>query len=119
MLKASGGALFGRCPRISCCGHKLLPIGLSDEYGVAKIHRYCCCCGETFREWSSTTDGCAWGTSFAHLLLLTYGKEMLEYLKGAESEGKYEIEVKPQIFGFEIHPDATINYPLSKKTGWK
>jgi len=69
-------AVFGRCPRTSCGGNRLLPIGRSDEIGVGTAMRYCCCCGEAFALWDSGADGAAWGTSFAHLLLLSYGTEL-------------------------------------------
>ena len=112
--------LFGRCPRLNCSGQSLLPCGLSDEYGKGKICRYCCACGEVFHEWSCVVDGCAWGTSFCHLLLLTYGNEIFPHLNtaynscGKDSSTRNElISVVPQIFGFRLHANAVIRYPLT------
>ena len=39
-------------------------------------HRYCPSCGEVWTSWDSKTDGCGWGPSFCHLLLLVFGDQV-------------------------------------------
>jgi Casein kinase II regulatory subunit len=90
--------IFGQCPRRSCQGTAWLPHGARNDpaivckFGQAstsshalaapvlpvdyRCHRYCPSCRETFYCWDSVTDGCAWGTSFAMLFLLTFGDEL-------------------------------------------
>eukprot|EP00815_Leptocylindrus_aporus_P006081 CAMPEP_0116056934 /NCGR_PEP_ID=MMETSP0322-20121206/4312_1 /TAXON_ID=163516 /ORGANISM="Leptocylindrus danicus var. apora, Strain B651" /LENGTH=419 /DNA_ID=CAMNT_0003540851 /DNA_START=143 /DNA_END=1402 /DNA_ORIENTATION=+ len=110
----SGGALFGKCPRISCFGQRLLPCGQSEKFGVGSSMRYCCCCGEIFHQWDvEQVDGCAWA-GFCHLMLLTYGKELFPELRPDSIADKYKnIRTRPvpQIFGFNIHENATARYP--------
>lgn len=110
----SGGPLFGKCPRISCCGQRLLPCGQSEQFGVGSSMRYCCCCGEIFHQWDvEQVDGCAWA-GFCHLMLLTYGKELFPELRPDSIADKYKnIRTRPvpQIFGFDIHENATASYP--------
>jgi Casein kinase II regulatory subunit len=90
--------IFGQCPRRSCQGTTWLPHGLRNDPTIAckfaqastnsralaapvlpvdyRCHRYCPSCRESFYCWDSVTDGCAWGTSFAMLFLLTFGDEL-------------------------------------------
>jgi casein kinase II subunit beta len=99
--------IFGRCPRVACRGMPLLPFGDFDNFQVhggtrdARAKRYCASCGEGFYHWDSKVDGCAWGTSFCHLFLLTCGDEVF-------SEWRHTLRpsetVVPRIFGFELHP---------------
>lgn len=116
----SDAALFGRCPRVCCGGQCMLPCALSDFYGDGKVMRYCCSCGEIFHQWDSQIDGCAFGTSFTHLFLMTYGEEFFPELvayktsRDANYHGNKEVDSfpTPQIFGFQIHSDAKISYPI-------
>jgi len=77
--------------------------------------------------WESKVDGSAWGPSFCHLFLMTYGKEIFSCLQGdnifaefnksssTRMEGTKERNSDPRpvpkIFGFQIHPAANVRYP--------
>jgi hypothetical protein len=110
LLKPSSvDPIFGRCPRVVCEGMPLLPFGDSDNFQVheggrdTRAKRYCPSCGEGFYHWDSKVDGCAWGTSFCHLFVLTCGDEVFSEWKRLSlrpSSGS----VVPRIFGFELHP---------------
>jgi len=138
VMKRKGNSvepIFGRCPRGCCKGMPLLPCGTSDEYentlsgpNVAtnnkNARRYCCSCGERFYFWESNVDGSAWGTSFCHLFLLTYGDEVFPQL-AAVTKTRFRRSVimentqrndpdypDPTIFGFGVHPMARVQYPM-------
>lgn len=55
--------VYGKCPRVSCHHAKLLPIGLSPNYGEQKVKLYCTCCKEIYDagEGSEKYDGAAFG----------------------------------------------------------
>jgi len=108
---------------------RLLPYGFDDTFGKGGLtKRYCCSCGEIFNLWDSEIDGCAWGPSFCHLYLITYGESFSSALaatkadttKIKENHHKKNCEcktplhrAKPSIFGFDIHREAAIvSYPL-------
>lgn len=66
---------FGKCPRMSCAQHNVLPIGLCDQIKMAKVHIYCPLCQEIYKIDESEKiylDGSFFGTSFPHILLQTY-----------------------------------------------
>lgn len=86
--------------------------------------------------WDSSVDGCAWGTSFCHLLLMVYGKELFPSLVNNVSDvssiqivpislTQYDREnqsrslttpTTPSIFGFRVHPtEAAVRYPICKR----
>lgn len=91
---------FGRCPRSLCQGQAVLPIGLSDITREFSVEVFCPRCHETYHPRSSkhaNLDGAYFGTTFAHLFLLTH-PELVE-LKPAE---KYV----PRIFGFRINESS-------------
>jgi casein kinase II subunit beta len=113
--------VFGRCPRVSCRGTALLPYGSRDDYTsniIAKhnkrCQRYCPCCGEIWNFWESKTDGCAWGPSLCHLLLLTHGSEI--YSTTTTTTTTTNHKSRPMIMGFQIHPATTWGRPLSHQS---
>jgi len=64
---------FGRCPNVPCEGFPLLPVGLSNELGVAPVKVFCPKCQNMYHctgENPSRLDGAYFGTTFPHLLLL-------------------------------------------------
>lgn len=66
---------FGKCPRVSCSRHNVLPIGLCDHVKFAKVHIYCPLCQEIYKiddDEKIYLDGSFFGTSFPHILLQTY-----------------------------------------------
>ncbi len=61
--------------------------------------------------WDSKIDGAAWGSSFAHLFLMSHGSEVFTS-KSLEKSGQVEHELNhsvAKIFGFPIHPAADMN----------
>jgi casein kinase II subunit beta len=111
--------VFGKCPRPSCRGMPMLPHGETSDYGQQQhthhgLHgnannchaqRYCCCCGNVWEHWDSKVDGSAWGPSFCHLYLLTYGKDALGG-RLAHSAVPQNPSTLPTIFGFQVHTAA-------------
>ncbi|CAD25839.1 CASEIN KINASE II BETA 2 SUBUNIT (BETA PRIME) [Encephalitozoon cuniculi GB-M1] len=65
---------YGACPRVGCRSVGVIPIGLSDRPQVSSTKIYCHSCVNVY-EASGTLqllDGCAWGRSFPHFLILTH-----------------------------------------------
>lgn len=68
-------AEFGRCPRVHCQGQAVLPVSLSDVPRNFSVNIYCPCCQDIFYPRStkqSNLDGAYFGTTFAHLFLLSH-----------------------------------------------
>ncbi|KAI5169618.1 casein kinase II subunit beta [Pancytospora epiphaga] len=86
---------YGKCHRIGCCEIPLIPIGLSNEPRKAGTKAYCYNCNNIYEPRGSLKqlDGCAWGTGFAHFLILTYPYHF--------AKKSYETYV-PRIFGFKV-----------------
>jgi casein kinase II subunit beta len=129
---------FGRCPAISCRGSRTVPIGRSDlpggaGGGTAVAHAYCPQCRHVWVNWDwqddPVVDGCAWGTTFGHLLLLVYGTaaassggpppqrdppldesspsiSLPSALSSSSSSSIIEQPYVPRIYGFRLHPSA-------------
>eukprot|EP00547_Thalassionema_nitzschioides_P004016 CAMPEP_0194206632 /NCGR_PEP_ID=MMETSP0156-20130528/5602_1 /TAXON_ID=33649 /ORGANISM="Thalassionema nitzschioides, Strain L26-B" /LENGTH=297 /DNA_ID=CAMNT_0038933195 /DNA_START=622 /DNA_END=1515 /DNA_ORIENTATION=- len=101
--------VFGKCPCPSCRGMPLLPYGGSSEYSTDRsLHaaqRYCYCCGRIWQHWESKVDGSAWGPSFCHLYLLTFGKiiAVSPERRGIMPANPNAI---PTVFGFRVHTSA-------------
>ena len=134
LLHDDKATVFGRCPRVSCRGMPLLPYGsfelpekTTHHHQPQRAQRYCCSCGEVFECWDSQCDGCGWGPSFCHLLLLSYGKQLVEHLQKHQipprnnnnNSGHHRLHpstpsssnnnnnmVTPSVFGFKVHPAA-------------
>jgi len=127
--------IFGKCTRVGCHGMPLLPYGLYEETNYKchfekeeeeeenqkrKAMRYCCSCGEVFYYWKSTVNGCVWGPTFCHLLLMTHGDELFPQIhqdldlrrRRKDFQKDNEVVIAPRIFGFGLHPAAKIRYPL-------
>lgn len=91
-VMALDNTVFGKCPRSTCRGTGLLPYGYSNDYTTdpsvpvvtavmrkehdSCCHRYCPSCGEVWISWDSKADGCAWGPSWCHLFLLSFGTQV-------------------------------------------
>lgn len=95
---------FGKCPRPSCRGMAMLPHGESAP--GRNSQRYCCSCGQVWECWDSMVDGSAWGSSFCHLYLLTYGKGLLGGGDRITPHQQNPTATAPTIFGFYVHPAA-------------
>lgn len=116
---------YGKCPRVACQGMPLLPTGQTEVPSVnhsptitstTRAKRFCACCGEIYCDETSQVDECAWGPSFCHLFLLTYGSDLFhEFLarrRFTESAIVATQEAAPSIFGFRLHPGSKLRtYP--------
>lgn len=68
---------FGRCPRVKCNGHPVLPVGRSDTACHYSVNVYCPVCGDIYAPKSlraASLDGAYFGRTFAHLFLMVYPK---------------------------------------------
>ncbi|ODQ52967.1 casein kinase II beta subunit [Saitoella complicata NRRL Y-17804] len=87
---------FGRCPRVLCSSHPLLPIGTSDLPGQDSVKLYCPRCEDIYTPKSprhGSIDGAYFGTSFPHMLLAQYPQLV------PSGKGRYV----PRIFGFGVN----------------
>eukprot|EP00798_Chlamydomonas_sp_ICE-L_P006869 gene6869-30844_t len=91
---------FGRCPRVLCEGQACLPVGASDVPGQSRVNIYCPDCEEMYYPRSDyhCMDGAYSGTTFPHLLLMTYPKYRPPLCR--------EVPYVPKMFGFRLHPSA-------------
>ena len=100
MLDKYRNCHFGRCPRVGCNGQPCLPVGTSDQPRVSTVKVFCPKCEEIYYPrsyYQGNLDGAFFGTTFPHLLLLTYP---------AFRPAKARPDYTPRIFGFKIHPTA-------------
>jgi casein kinase II subunit beta len=91
---------FGRCPRVFCEGQPCLPVGTSDTPGQSAVKIFCPKCEEIYyprSEYQCSIDGAFFGTTFPHLLLMTYPT-----YRPPKSNEKYV----PRVFGFKLHPSG-------------
>lgn len=88
---------FGRCPRVYCSGQPCLPVGQSDIPRSSTVKIYCPRCEDIYyprSKYQGNIDGAYFGTTFPHLLLMTYGQ-----LKPQKPSQNYV----PRVFGFKLH----------------
>ncbi|KAI5819633.1 casein kinase II beta subunit [Pyronema omphalodes] len=100
---------FGRCPRVFCRSHPLLPIGLSDLPHSKSVKLYCAKCEDVYSPKSSrhaAIDGAYFGTSFPHILFQVYPA-----LIPQKSNERYV----PRVFGFKTHAIAALARWQEKK----
>ncbi len=93
---------FGHCPRVHCHGQNVLPIGLSDQHRNYPVNIYCPKCLQLYYPRSSKQtglDGAFFGTTFAHMLLLSYPDEI-------QTKPTPEDAYTPRIYGFKISKDS-------------
>lgn len=99
---------FGRCPRVCCNGQAMLPIGQSDTLRLHTVKLYCPRCKDIYYpklNRHSQVDGAYFGTTFAHLFLMSYP----EY---APNPPVYCYV--PRVYGFKIHVPEKIEDPLKE-----
>ncbi|KAI5148671.1 casein kinase II subunit beta [Enteropsectra breve] len=90
---------FGGCAKIGCKEYPLIPIGLSNEPRKSNTKLYCHSCESLYEPKNNIKrlDGCAWGSSFAHFLILSF-----PYQFEKVNKDKYV----PKCFGFKVeHSD--------------
>lgn len=93
---------FGKCPRVMCEAHPLLPMGLSDNPNTKAVKLYCGKCEDVYNPKSSrhsAIDGAYFGTSFHNILFQVYPA-----LIPSKSTERYV----PRIYGFKVHAPATL-----------
>ncbi|KAK2591858.1 casein kinase 2 regulatory subunit [Conoideocrella luteorostrata] len=95
-------AEFGKCPRVNCHSHPLLPMGLSDVPNAKPVKLYCARCEDTYNPKSSrhaTIDGAYFGTSFHNIIFQVYPA-----LIPSKSVERYI----PRVYGFKVHSSAAL-----------
>ncbi|KEF52718.1 casein kinase II subunit beta [Exophiala aquamarina CBS 119918] len=93
---------FGRCPRVLCDSHPLLPFGPSDNPGLKSVKLFCAKCEDIYNPKSSrhaAIDGAYFGSSFHNILFQVYPA-----LVPVKSRRRYE----PKVFGFRMHAAAAL-----------
>jgi casein kinase II subunit beta len=93
---------FGKCPRVMCNSHPLLPMGLSDVPNFKPVKLYCGRCEDAYNPKSSrhaSIDGAYFGTSFHNILFQVYPA-----LIPAKSAERYV----PRVYGFKVHAAASL-----------
>lgn len=93
---------FGKCPRVMCNSHLLLPTGMADLPNVQSVKLYCSKCEDLYNPKSSRhsiIDGAYFGTSFQNILFQVYPALIPE-----KSIKRYE----PKVFGFKVHAAAAL-----------
>jgi len=96
MLEKYKQAHFGRCPRFLCNNQSCLPAGTSDVYRTATVKIFCPQCQDIYfprSKYQGNVDGAYFGTTFAHLFLMTFG-----HLHTRRGTSAYT----PRIFGFKV-----------------
>ncbi|KAJ5799368.1 uncharacterized protein N7518_001436 [Penicillium psychrosexuale] len=102
MLEKYKKSDFGKCPRVMCDGHALLPLGESDLPNASTVKLYCPKCEDIYNPKSSrhsSIDGAYFGTSFHSILFQVYPA-----LNPEKSSRRYE----PRIYGFKVHAAAAL-----------
>jgi hypothetical protein len=100
MLEKYKNCDFGRCPRVCCEGQPCLPVGTSDIPGLSTAKIFCPKCEDIFyprNEYQCSIDGAYFGTTFPHLLFMTFP---------AYRPPKSKESYVPRVFGFKMHPTA-------------
>jgi len=98
---------FGTCPLIQCSGQPVLPVSLKDEVGAGTVKIYCPKCGQVYHPPAGRprtgpnagVDGAAFGTTFAHLFLMTFSNLVPDPLP-------VDSTYIPRVFGFRVHQSA-------------
>lgn len=93
---------FGKCPRVQCHSHPLLPMGLSDVPNLKPVKLYCGRCEDIYNPKSSrhaAIDGAYFGTSFHNILFQVYPA-----LIPTKSVNRYI----PRVYGFKVHASAAL-----------
>ncbi|KAK5987628.1 Casein kinase II subunit beta-2 [Cladobotryum mycophilum] len=95
-------AEFGKCPRVNCHSHPLLPMGLSDIPNLKPVKLYCARCEDIYNPKSSrhaSIDGAYFGTSFHNIIFQVYPA-----LIPSKSAERYI----PRVYGFKVHAAAAL-----------
>ncbi|KAK9418534.1 putative DUF1339 domain protein [Seiridium unicorne] len=111
MLDKYKKADFGKCPRVFCHSHPLLPMGQTDVPNQKPVKLYCARCEDVYNPKSSrhaAIDGAYFGTSFHNIMFQVYPA-----LVPPKSAERYI----PRVYGFRVHaPAALIRWQNAKRT---
>lgn len=91
---------FGRCPRVSCRGQPVLPVGLSDVPRHDQVKIFCPSCQEVYVPKSSrqgSLDGAYFGTTFSHLMLMCHPEAIPPRAREVYT---------PRVYGFRINDNS-------------
>ncbi|KAI1339582.1 DUF1339 domain protein [Xylariaceae sp. FL0016] len=102
MLDKYKKADFGKCPRVFCHSHPLLPMGQTDAPHQKPVKLYCVRCEDVYNPKSSrhgTIDGAYFGTSFHNIMFQVYPA-----LVPPKSAERYI----PRVYGFKVHAPAAL-----------
>ncbi|KAI3332458.1 casein kinase II, regulatory subunit [Xylariaceae sp. AK1471] len=102
MLDKYKKADFGKCPRVFCHSHPLLPMGQTDAPHQKPVKLYCVRCEDVYNPKSSrhaAIDGAYFGTSFHNIMFQVYPA-----LVPPKSAERYI----PRVYGFKVHAAATL-----------
>ncbi|KAK2073659.1 hypothetical protein P8C59_007922 [Phyllachora maydis] len=102
MLEKYKKADFGKCPRVMCRSHPLLPMGMADMANQRPVKLYCSRCEDIYNPKSSrhaAIDGAYFGTSFHNIIFQVY--PALIPTKSAE-------RYTPRVYGFKVHAAAAL-----------
>lgn len=96
------GGLFGRCPRLMCGGHPVLPLGMSETPGLGgRVKLFCPQCWEVYHSYKRLHDGAFWGPTFPHLFLMTFPE-----LVPPPPSTTHPYQYFPRLFGFRLHQSS-------------
>lgn len=91
---------FGTCPRVLCAGQPCLPCGTVDVPRQSTVKVYCPLCEDCYcprSKYHDSIDGAFFGTTFPHLLLMTYPQ-----IRPPVPAEPYV----PRVFGFKLSQAA-------------
>lgn len=110
MLDKYKKADFGKCPRVFCHSHPLLPMGQTDVPNQKPVKLFCVRCEDVYNPKSSrhaAIDGAYFGTSFHNIMFQVYPA-----LVPPKSAERYI----PRVYGFRVHaPAALIRWQNSQR----
>jgi casein kinase II subunit beta len=75
MLEKFKNFEFGKCPRALCDTQACVPVGMSDVPAKSTVKIFCPKCEDIYyprSEYQCSIDSAYFGTTFPHLLLMTY-----------------------------------------------
>ncbi|PVV04501.1 hypothetical protein BB560_000999 [Smittium megazygosporum] len=105
MLDKYENSAFGTCPRVQCDQQSLIPVGIDDRVGVARVKFYCCNCEDVYEpdgQCNKEIDGAFFTTTFPHLFFLSF-----PHLK---PKTKFKIDrYVPRMFGYKIYRHSKLH----------
>jgi casein kinase II subunit beta len=88
--------VFGECPRFSCNGQHVLPVGESGNPGCHSCKLFCPQCCDIYRPDDVLVDGADFGTAFPHIFLIEFPR-----FNARSAFATFQ----PNVFGFRLYED--------------